>query len=222
LNARIVDCERCPRLRQYDAEIARVKRRAYLNEEYWGRPVPSFGDPEARVLALGLAPGAHGSNRTGRPFTGDGSGDFLYPVLYEAGFASQPRAISRDDGMKLADLWISAVARCAPPDNKPTPGELRNCASWLDEEIGLLRNLRVVVCLGKIAFDGFLNHQLRAGRIAARAGFQFRHAAQYALPDGLTLIASFHPSLQNTNTGKLTRAMFLDVFMRAREAAGVE
>ena len=222
LNARIVNCERCPRLRIYDAEIARVKRRAYLNEEYWGRPVPSFGDPEARVMVLGLAPGAHGSNRTGRPFTGDGSGDFLYPVLYEAGFASQPRAWSRDDGMKLTDLWITAVVRCAPPDNKPTPGELRNCASWLDDEISLLRNLHVVVCLGKIAFDGFLNHQLRAGRIRARAGFQFRHGAQYALPGGLVFIASYHPSLQNTNTGKLTRAMFLDVFMQAREAAGLE
>jgi uracil-DNA glycosylase len=221
LNARIVHCERCPRLRVYCAEIARVKRRAYLDQEYWGRPVPSFGDPEAAVLVLGLAPGAHGSNRTGRPFTGDGSGDFLYPVLKDAGFASQPKAVSRDDGMKLSALWISAVVRCAPPGNKPTPGEQRNCASWLDEEIALLRNLRVVVCLGKIAFDGFLNHQLRAGRIAARAGFQFRHGAEYMLPGGIALIASYHPSLQNTNTGKLTRAMFLDVFRRARELAGL-
>src|SRR5271165_7054741 len=154
LNARIVTCERCPRLRAYDAEVARLRRRAYRDQEYWGRPVPSFGDPRARVLALGLAPGAHGSNRTGRPFTGDGSGDFLYPVLYEAGFASQPKAFSRDDGMKLSDLWITSVVRCAPPGNKPTPEELRNCAPWLDEEIRLLGNLRVVVCLGKIAFDG--------------------------------------------------------------------
>jgi len=222
LNARIVDCERCPRLRAYCAEIARVKRRAYLDHEYWGRPVPSFGDPNARVLVLGLAPGAHGSNRTGRPFTGDGSGDFLYPVLYEAGFASQPKAVSRDDGMKLKDLWISAVVRCAPPANKPTPEEQRNCAPWLDEEIGLLRKLRVVVCLGKIAFDGFLNHQLRAGRIGARAGFQFRHGAEYSLPDGLKLIASYHPSLQNTNTGKLTRPMLLDIFKRARILAGLD
>lgn len=222
LNARIVACERCPRLREYCAQVASVRRRAYVDQEYWGKPVPSFGDQQARVLVLGLAPGAHGSNRTGRPFTGDGSGDFLYPVLHESGFASQARAISRDDGMKLTGLWISAVVRCAPPENKPTPEEQRNCAPWLDEEIRLLANLRVVVCLGKIAFDGFLKHQLRAGRIAARAEFQFRHGAEYALPDGLRLLASYHPSLQNTNTGKLTRAMFLAIFMRARELAGLE
>src|ERR1700677_3261796 len=182
LNAEIVACTRCPRLVEYRERIAREKRRAYRDCEYWGRPVPGFGDPAARVLILGLAPGAHGSNRTGRPFTGDGSGDFLYPVLYEAGFASQPKAVSRDDGMRLTNLWISSVVRCAPPGNKPTPGEQRNCSSWLDEEIGLLRQLRVVVCLGKIAFDGFLSHQLRAGEIAARAGFQFRHGAEYAMP----------------------------------------
>jgi len=221
LNERIVACERCPELRAYCAEVARVRRRAYLDHEYWGRPVPSFGDPQARVLVLGLAPGAHGSNRTGRPFTGDGSGDFLYPVLYEAGFASQPKAISRADGMKLKGLWISAVVRCAPPGNKPSPEEQRNCASWLDDEIALLTKMRVVVCLGKIAFDGFLNHQLRAGKIASRKGFDFRHGAEYALPGGVTLIASYHPSLQNTNTGKLTRMMFLDVFRRARVAAGI-
>jgi uracil-DNA glycosylase len=184
--------------------------------------VPSFGDPEARVLVLGLAPGAHGSNRTGRMFTGDGSGDFLFPVLHEAGFASQAKAVSRDDGMKLRGLWISAVVHCAPPGNKPTPQEQRNCSSWLDEEIRLLSKLRVVVCLGKIAFEGFLNHQLRAGQISSRAGFQFRHGAEYVLAGGLILIASYHPSLQNTNTGKLTREMFLGVFKRAREAAGMD
>ena len=219
LNARIVACEHCPRLRTYCAEVARVRRRAYADWEYWGKPVPSFGDPAARVMVLGLAPGAHGSNRTGRPFTGDGSGDFLFPTLHEAGFASQAKAVSRNDGMKLSDLWISAVVRCAPPANKPTIEELRNCAPWLDEEISLLPNLRVVVCLGKIAFDGFLSHLLRAGQIPARAGFTFRHGAEYALPNGLTLIASFHPSLQNTNTGKLTRPMFLAVFNRARQLA---
>jgi uracil-DNA glycosylase family 4 len=222
LNARIVACERCTRLRTYGAEVARVKRRAYADQEYWGRPVPSFGDPLARVLVLGLAPGAHGSNRTGRPFTGDGSGEFLYPVLYESGFASQPKAVSRNDGMRLDGLWISAVARCAPPGNKPTPGELRNCAPWLDEELSLLTELRVVVCLGKIAFDGFLNHQLRAGRIKTRASFIFGHGAEYALPGERTLIASYHPSLQNTNTGKLTRAMFLGIFLRARQAADLD
>ena len=222
LNARIVDCERCERLRVYCAEIARVRRRAYSDQEYWGRPVPSFGDPDARVLLLGLAPGAHGSNRTGRMFTGDGSGNFLFPILYETDFASQPNADSRDDGMNLSGLWISAVVRCAPPANKPTPGEQRNCAPWLDEEIHRLPNLRVVVCLGKIAFDGFLSHQLRGGRIPARAGFQFGHGSEYALQGGMTVIASYHPSLQNTNTGKLTRAMFLEVFKRARKVAVLE
>jgi uracil-DNA glycosylase family 4 len=219
LNSRIVACERCPRLRANCAEVARIRRRAFADWEYWGKPVPSFGDPGAQVLVLGLAPGAHGSNRTGRPFTGDGSGDFLFPVLHEAGFASQAKAFSRDDGMRLSNLWISAVVRCAPPANKPTPEEQRNCSPWLDEEIRLLGNLRVVVCLGKIAFDGFLAHQLRAGQIPARAGFTFRHGAEYALPSGLRLLASYHPSLQNTNTGKLTRPMFLAVFNRARHLA---
>jgi uracil-DNA glycosylase family 4 len=198
-----------------------VRRRAFAEFEYWGRPVPSFGDAKARVLVLGLAPGAHGSNRTGRLFTGDGSGDFLFPVLHEAGFASQAKAVSREDGMTLTDAWISAVVRCAPPGNKPTPEELRNCAPWLDEEMKLLRELRVVVCLGKIAFDGFLGHQLRTGKLAARAGFTFAHGAEYSLPGRLTLIASYHPSLQNTNTGKLTRPMLLGVFKRARELAGL-
>ncbi len=224
LNSEIVACDRCPRLRAHCAEVARVRRRAYADWEYWGKPVPSFGDERARVLALGLAPGAHGSNRTGRMFTGDGSGDFLYPVLHEAGFASQPRAVSRDDGMKLTGLWISAVARCAPPGNKPTPEELRNCAQWLDREMNLLSELRVVVCLGRIAFDGLLEHARRAGSHeeggnGLRPRFAFAHGAEYTLPGGLSVIASYHPSLQNTNTGKLTRAMLLKVFNRARELA---
>lgn len=219
LNARIVSCARCPRLRDYCAELARVRRRAFVDFEYWGKPVPSFGDPNAQVLVLGLAPGAHGSNRTGRIFTGDGSGDFLYPVLHEAGFASQPKSTARGDGMKLTDLWISAVVRCAPPGNKPTAEELGNCAPWLDEEMRLLRKLRVVVCLGKIAFDGFLAHALRTGRISSRAGFTFSHGANFTLADSLHLITSYHPSLQNTNTGRLTRPMFLAVFRRARELA---
>jgi uracil-DNA glycosylase family 4 len=172
-------------------------------------------------MALGLAPGAHGSNRTGRPFTGDGSGDFLYPVLHETEFASQAKAVSRDDGMKLTGLWISAVVRCAPPGNKPAPEEQRNCARWLDEEIGLLKNLRVVVCLGKIAFDGLLAHAVRTAKVSARRGLVFGHGAEYRFDDGLTVIASYHPSLQNTNTGKLTRAMFVEIFKRAREVAGL-
>jgi uracil-DNA glycosylase family 4 len=219
LNARVVACHRCPRLREYCTEVARVRRRAYADSQYWGKPVPSFGDQHARVLALGLAPGAHGSNRTGRPFTGDGSGDFLFPVLHEAGFASQPHAASRNDGMKLTNLWISAVVRCAPPANKPTPEEQRNCAPWLDEEIALLKDLRVVVCLGRIAFDGLLAHALRIGNLQSRSSCTFSHGAQYTLPGGLIVIASYHPSLQNTNTGKLTRPMFLDIFKRARKLA---
>jgi uracil-DNA glycosylase family 4 len=219
LNEEIVRCELCTRLRSHCTEVARVRRRAYADWEYWGRPVPSFGDPKARVLALGLAPGAHGSNRTGRPFTGDGSGDFLFPVLREAGFASQAKATRLDDGMKLTDLWISSVVRCAPPGNKPTPEEQRNCAPWLDQEMKLLKNLRVVVCLGRIAFDGLLAHESRLGKLPAKAGFVFAHGAEYTLPSGLIAIASYHPSLQNTNTGKLTREMFLSIFMRARKLA---
>jgi uracil-DNA glycosylase family 4 len=219
LNARIVACELCPRLRSHCIEVARTRRRAYIDWEYWGRPVPSFGDPKARVIALGLAPGAHGSNRTGRPFTGDGSGDFLYPVLHQTGFASQAKATARDDGMKLNGLWISAVARCAPPGNKPTPEELRNCAPWLDQEISLLKDLRVVVCLGRIAFDGLLAHAMRTGTLRSRGEFVFAHRAEYKLPGGLIAMASYHPSLQNTNTGKLTRAMLLKVFERAKKLA---
>ena len=184
---------------------------------YWGRPVPSFGDENARLLILGLAPGAHGSNRTGRPFTGDGSGNFMFPVLYEAGFASQPNSQSREDGMVLTDLWISAAVRCAPPANKPTPEEQRNCAHWLDDELALLPHLRVVVCLGKIGFDAFITHLMRTGTIGSRSGFEFRHGAEYTLPNGIHLLATYHPSLQNTNTGKLTVTMFLKIFVRARE-----
>ncbi len=222
LNARIVACKRCKRLRTYCTEVARVRKRAYLECEYWGKPVPSFGDPRARVMALGLAPGAHGSNRTGRIFTGDGSGYFFYPVLHEAGFASQARSESRNDGMKLTDLWISALVRCAPPANKPSPEEQRNCAPFLDEEIGLLKNLRVVVCLGKIAFDGFLAHARRTGQITSRSGLIFAHGVEFTLPNGLAVMASYHPSLQNTNTGKLTRPMLLEIFKRARKLAGLE
>jgi uracil-DNA glycosylase len=220
LNARIVECKLCTRLREHCAHVAAVRRRKWAEWEYWGRPVPSFGDPRARVLILGLAPGAHGSNRTGRPFTGDGSGDFLFPVLHQAGFASQPNASSRDDGMRLSDLWITAVARCAPPGNKPSPAELRNCAPWLDEEMRLLKNLRVAVCLGRIAFDGLLAWALRNGILTSRAGYSFGHGLEYHLPNGLQAIASYHPSLQNTNTGKLTAPMFLKVFRRAGELAG--
>jgi len=219
LNAQIVNCESCPRLRAYCAEIARVRRRQWRDWSYWGRPVPSFGDSKARVLIVGLAPGAHGSNRTGRPFTGDGSGNFMFPVLYEAGFASQPNSESRDDGLRLADMWITAAVRCAPPENKPTPEEQRNCAHWLDEEMALLSRLRVVVCLGKIGFDAFLTNLVRTGMLQSRRGYEFAHGAEYELPSGIHLLATYHPSLQNTNTGKLTAAMFLKIFVRARTLA---
>jgi uracil-DNA glycosylase len=215
-NQDLIRCQRCTRLRKYCEEIATSKRRAYRDWIYWAKPVPSFGDEKARVLVLGLAPGAHGSNRTGRPFTGDGSGDFLYPVLHKAGFASQPNSVSRGDGMRLTDCWISSVVRCAPPDNTPKRSELENCASHLDEEISLLTNLRVTVCLGRIAFDGFLQHLVRTGQCERKPRFKFAHGAEYALPGDRYLIASFHPSLQNTNTGKLTHSMLSQVFDRAR------
>lgn len=217
LNARITACTRCERLRTHCLRIAEEKKRAWRDWTYWGKPVPSFGDPNARAVIVGLAPGAHGSNRTGRPFTGDGSGNFLYPVLYEVGFASQPHAESLDDGLALHDLWITSVARCAPPDNKPTPQELANCAPYLDEEIAALSNLRVILCLGKIGFDGVVQHLLRTGKISSRKGLKFAHGAEYKLTHGLTLMASYHPSLQNTNTGKLTMPMFLAIFRRVRE-----
>jgi uracil-DNA glycosylase len=219
LNEEIVSCRLCPRLRRHCEAIALTKRRAYAQWEYWGKPVPSFGDEQARVLVLGLAPGAHGSNRTGRPFTGDGSGDFLYPILYETGFASRPAAISREDGLSLRDCWITSVVRCAPPDNKPDSAELANCMPYLDREFALLDRLRVVVCLGRIAFEGCLNHFRRTGEIESKAGFAFSHGAKYTIPGGPSLIASFHPSLQNTNTGRLTAPMLRKVFERARSLA---
>lgn len=172
-------------------------------------------------MILGLAPGAHGSNRTGRPFTGDGSGDFLYPVLHDAGFASQAESTSREDGMKLHDLWITAAVRCAPPGNKPLPEEIANCSSYLDDELVLLKRLRVVVCLGRIAFDAYLAHLVRAGKIARRSAYLFAHGAEYKIA-GRWVIASYHPSLQNTNTGKLTRPMFAKIFSRARTLMEVE
>ena len=197
-----------------------MKRRAFRDWEYWAKPVPGFGDPDARMLILGLAPGAHGSNRTGRPFTGDGSGGFMYPVLHRAGFASQPAATHRGDGMVLRDAYITAVARCAPPENKPTPEELLNCSSFLDREIAGLARLKVIVALGKIAFEGYLNYLKRQGVITRKTGLIFAHGAEYALPSGLILQASYHPSMQNTLTGKLTAEMFQKIFDRARVITG--
>jgi uracil-DNA glycosylase family 4 len=216
LNAEVVACTRCPRLVVYRQKIALEKRRAYRDWEYWGKPVPGFGDPSARVLILALAPGAHGSNRTGRPFTGDASGNFMYPVLYETGFANQATATHRGDGLVLTDLYITAAARCAPPDNKPLPQELANCSSFLDRELHGLKNVKVVVALGKIGFDAYLNYLKRRSVITTKASYVFRHAARYQMPDGKILLASYHPSNQNTNTGKLTRQMFVEIFQQAR------
>jgi len=219
LNREIVCCTRCPRLVVYREQVAREKRRAYRDCEYWGRPVPGFGDPEARVLVLGLAPGAHGSNRTGRPFTGDASGKFMYPVLYETGFANQPNATHCGDGLELKDLYITATVRCAPPDNKPLPQELANCAPYLDREMDGLKNLRLVVALGKIGFGAYLNYLKRRGQLAGKKPYLFQHGAKYEMPDGKILLASYHPSNQNTQTGKLTRQMFICIFEAAAQLA---
>ncbi len=222
IRAGIVGCESCERLRAYCRGIGETKRRAYIDQTYWAKPVPGFGDPRARILILGLAPGAHGANRTGRPFTGDGAGYFMYPVLYEMGLATQPEATARGDGLRLKSAWIASVVRCAPPGDKPTPQEVRNCARHLAAEVEALPRVRVVVCLGKIAFDGYLAHLLAAGTIERRSAYRFGHGLEYRLPNGLHLVASYHPSLRNTNTGRLNAAMFAKIFVRARELAGLD
>jgi len=219
LNREVIACTRCPRLVAYREQVAREKRRAYRDHEYWGKPVPGFGDPNARVLVMGLAPGAHGSNRTGRPFTGDASGKFMYPVLHETGFASQPNATDRNDGLILKNLYITAAVRCAPPDNKPLPQELAECSHFLDREIAGLSEVRVVVALGKIGFDAYLNYLKRRGLLASKKDFVFKHGASYRIPDGKVLLASYHPSNQNTQTGKLTRQMFIEIFQEAAKIA---
>jgi uracil-DNA glycosylase family 4 len=207
-------------LRIHSTQVAQLKRRAYRDWQYWGLPVPSFGDPQARVLIVGLAPGAHGSNRTGRMFTGDRSGDILYRVLHRTGFASQPTSVSRDDGLTLQDLYITAAAHCAPPDNKPTPEELRNCRPYLERELDLLTNVKVVVALGKIGFDVYLDVLRSRGVIASRSAFVFGHDLEYAIAPGQPrLVSSYHPSQQNTSTGKLTEPMLTAVFRRARRLA---
>jgi uracil-DNA glycosylase family 4 len=219
LNREVVGCTRCPRLVTYREQVAREKRRAYRDCEYWGRPVPGFGDPSARVLIMGLAPGAHGSNRTGRPFTGDASGKFMYPVLHETGFANQPTATDRNDGLKLKGLYITAAVRCAPPDNKPLPQELAECSIFLDREIAGLEKVNVVVALGRIGFDAYLNSLKRRGLLRSRQPYLFKHGAHYQMPDGKVLLASYHPSNQNTATGKLTREMFVKIFKQAAKLA---
>ena len=213
----LISCRKCPRLVAWREEVARVKRKAYRDQEYWGRPVPGFGDPDARILIVGLAPGAHGSNRTGRMFTGDGSGNFLFPALFRAGFASQPNAESADDGMVLRDVFIAAVCRCAPPDNKPSRDEVANCLPWLAAEMSVLSEVQLIVALGKIALDGLLSLPDFGG--LPKKDFPFGHDSFYETPAGLpSILCSYHPSLQNTQTGRLTVDMFDQIWQRAKSS----
>ena len=210
LKQEIINCRRCPRLVAWREEVARVKRKAYQDQEYWGKPVPGFGDPKARVVVVGLAPGAHGSNRTGRTFTGDASGAFLYPALYRAGFANQPSALSRDDGLVLKDLYLTASGRCAPPANKPSPEELNNCQPYLERELEILKP-KVIVCLGRIAFERILRiYSIR------NSTWKFGHGTLRQMENGIWVLCSYHPSQQNTLTGKLTVKMFDEIWEKAK------
>ncbi|MGE0452604.1 MAG: uracil-DNA glycosylase [Vicinamibacteria bacterium] len=210
----VIACERCPRLRGWCRQVAREKVKRFRDETYWGRPVPGFGDPEARLLIVGLAPAAHGANRTGRVFTGDRSGDFLFAALHRAGFANQPTSVSRADGLRLRDCYVAALARCAPPANKPTPGEIGRCREYLLREWALLERRRAVLALGKIGMDGFLAALRETDGSPGRRAFAFGHGVEHDLGDGLRLFASYHPSQQNTFTGRLTPASF-DAVLRA-------
>ena len=212
----VVACTRCPRLVDHRETVAQAKRRMYADWDYWGRPLPSFGDSKARLLIVGLAPAAHGGNRTGRMFTGDRSGDFLFATLHELGFASSPISRSRDDGMALRDAYVTAVARCAPPGNKPLREELNNCRPYLIAELSLLPRVQVVMALGKIAFDGVLSTYREEGAALPKPRPQFGHGVAYDI-GGVTLMASYHPSRQNTQTGRLTQQMLTDAFRSAKE-----
>ena len=213
----VVACERCPRLVTHRREVARTKRRMYMDWDYWGRPLPSFGDPKARMLVVGLAPAAHGGNRTGRMFTGDRSGDLLYKTLYDLGFASSPHSRRRGDGLMLRDAYITAALRCAPPGNKPLREELANCQPYMLDELALLSEVTVVVALGKIAFDACLRAFQERGLRLRSPRPPFGHGAKFALAERTTLLASYHPSQQNTQTGRLTPEMLQDVFKAAKE-----
>ena len=217
LNQQVIACRLCPRLVEYRERVAVEKRRAYLDWTYWGRPVPSFGDPAARLLIIGLAPGAHGANRTGRMFTGDRSGDFLYRALWQNGFANQPESTAIGDGLSLRDAYITAPVRCAPPDNKPLRDEILRCRPFFDQELATLPNVRVVVALGGIAFENYLSTLQRRGLIASRSPFRFAHGAEHETHvGGPVVLCSYHPSQQNTSTGRLTADMLRDVFARAK------
>ena len=213
---RISACELCPRLRTHCKELASRRKRQFANEEYWARPVPGFGDPEARLLIVGLAPGAHGSNRTGRPFTGDASGEWLYEALHRYGWANQPVSRARDDGLVLTDCYITAAARCAPPDNRPTREELDRCRPYLQAELDLLTRVRVVLALGQIGWENWLRAAGWWERLGTSQRPQFAHGVETVLPNRMMLVSSYHPSRQNTNTGRLTRPMWHSVFERIR------
>ena len=218
LQLEVVGCERCPRLVGHCRQVAIAKRRAYRDWEYWGRPVPSFGDPRARLLLVGLAPGAHGANRTGRMFTGDSSGDFLFDALHETGFASQPASISRSDGLELQDCYVTAAVRCAPPGNRPTREEFATCRDYLARELAMLGEARAVLALGQLALDSYLEVLRDRGEKILKKDWPFAHGACYSLPSGgPTLLCSYHPSQQNTRTGRLTRPMLVAVLEIAKE-----
>jgi len=212
----VVACERCPRLRAWCREVALTRVKRYRDQEYWGRPVPGFGDPRARLLVVGLAPAAHGGNRTGRVFTGDRSGDFLFAALHRAGFASQAASVSRDDGLRLTGAYVAALARCAPPANKPLPDEFARCREYLSREWALLTEVRAVLALGRLAMDGAVAVLREAGRVPPRARFAFGHGAVHDLGGGLALFAAYHPSQQNTFTGRLTPRLFDAVLDKVR------
>ena len=209
----VVDCRACPRLVEWREEVARTKRAAFRDDAYWGRPVPGFGDPDARIVVLGLAPAAHGANRTGRVFTGDRSGDWLFRAMHRAGLANQPTSLSIDDGLRLTGVWVTAAVKCAPPENAPSPAERDNCAPYLGRELDALGGVAVVVCLGAFGYDAACRH------FAVRPRPRFGHGVEVELPDGPTLLCSFHPSQQNTFTGRLTESMLDAVFARAVELA---
>jgi len=216
LNAGVIGCTRCPRLRDYCREVARARKREFRDWTYWGRPVPGFGAPNASLLIVGLAPAAHGANRTGRMFTGDSSGNWLYEALHRYGFANQPESVSRDDGLVLSDCYITAAARCAPPDNKPSPDELANCRRFLERDVALLTRVSVVLALGRVACDAWLRAAGWWKSLSPANRPQFAHGREAVLPDGRILLCSFHPSRQNTNTGKLNARMMDQVFRIVR------
>ena len=214
----VISCRACPRLVEWRERVAREKRAAFAGDTYWGRPVPGFGDPQSRVLIVGLAPAAHGGNRTGRIFTGDRSGDWLFASLHRCGFANQPTSVRRDDGLRLKNAYVAAAVRCAPPDNKPTPAERDRCAPFLERELAALRRVRCIVALGSYAWDSALRAHAALGRERPRPKPRFGHGAEHDLDD-YVLLGSFHPSQQNTFTGKLTEEMLDAVFRRAAEIA---